>query len=640
MKFKKALCIFLSVCLCLCIVPMSVFADSHEWEHALKTDCDGDCGYNPMIIVPGIMQSQTYVQDADGNDIMTSDGFPIMEGMDLSFMFDTYAIKSEIKDRLPEILSAIAKGSREELFDIVFDIFDKSFADHYFNDDGTEVNKRATDEYWYSLEECAKTPDKSYNYIKGYSKDENGNALPSTKYKTQYDFIYRQVDITAYCAKAGYDHAYYYAYSSFTNVFNAAENLNEYIEMVKEQTGHDKVDLVFISLGGTIADVYLSKFIDKDSIGRVVLAAAALDGSYLLSDLMDGSTTLSDGNVLYNELIPSVVNIAAEEYMALGYLGNVVARAIPQEVFSDFLQEALEGALDNVLGKLLRNCQSMWALVPSDVYPELSSKYISDESHKELKAITDEYYEIQKNAKATLQKLDSEGVDIFVIAGYNLQLPAAVSHYSKSTDEIIQAASTTLGGTFADCGETLGTDYSPSIDESYINPDKTVDIGTAALPDKTFVIKNQSHLDLQTSVNDVIGLCVALVTDKTITDARVNNGGYPQFNEYRNLKTIESLINRYNTNEYAGKDEAVDKAIEAAKALKESKVWSQSEASQVEETLYRAMDKAGMLSDDATSPFVKYKLLPALTEFFRKISDIFKKIFGGNDFWLVFIPFI
>lgn len=645
---KKALCAILSLVMILTAFPVCVFAENtvepvsgtHEWEHEVKTDCNGECGYNPVIVVPGIMQSQTYVQTPDGKDIMTSDGFPIMEGMDLSFMFDSNALLNDLKGKILDILKAIATRDREGLFDILMEVFENSFKDHYFNDDGTEVNKHATDEYWYSLEECANTPDKSYNYTRGYSKDKNGNALPSTKYKNQYDFIYRQVDIGAYCQAAGYDHAYYYAYSSFGNILDSAAGLNEYIDMVKYQTGHDKVDLVFISLGGTIADVYLSKYIDKSEVGRIILAACALDGSYLLGDLMGGKTSFADGTVLYNDLIPNIVELVGEEYMALAYLGNVIARAIPQEVFDDFLQEALDRALDDVLGKLIRNCQSMWALVPSAMYPELSEKYISDDSHKELKAMTDEYYQIQLNAKSRLQQLDSEGVDIFLIAGYNLELPAAVEHFRYSSDNIIQSASTTLGGTFADNGAKLPDDYKPAIDESYIDSDRIVDAGTCALPDKTFLVKNQSHLTLQSSVNDVIGLCVALLTDKTIKDARENSGGYPQFNEYRNLSTIESLLRSYNANGLEGKSDALDAAVEKAQQVMDSKVWSASEAAKAEEELYRAMDDVDALGKNDRSPFVKYKLLPFLTELCKKISDIFRRIFKGNDFWLIFIPFI
>ena len=57
--------------------------------------------------------------------------------------------------------------------------------------------------------------------------------------------------------------------------------------MVKQQTGHDKVSIVFISLGGTIGNAYLAKYCDRDDIDRIVFVAAASDGSYLFSDLFE-----------------------------------------------------------------------------------------------------------------------------------------------------------------------------------------------------------------------------------------------------------------------------------------------------------------------------------------------------------------
>ncbi|MBR4451295.1 MAG: hypothetical protein IKS39_05615 [Clostridia bacterium] len=640
-SLKRIICIF--VCLCLVsggLVFSAQAEEGHKWDHEVKTHCGGKCGYSPVIIVPGIMQSQTYVQDSEGNDIMTSDGFPIVEGMDMSFMFDTVEVKERIKSAVPDILKAVLRRDRDALLDILIDIFDDSFKDHYFNPDGTRVNGVSVDEYWYSLEECKNTPDRSYGYAKGYSKDDDGNVLPTTKYQNQYDFIERQVNISAFCEKAGFDHAYYYSYASFGNILESAAGLNEYIDMVKCQTGHDKVSLVFVSLGGTIANTWLADYVDVSEIDRIIIAAGATDGSYLLSDLMDARSTLGDGNVIYNDLIPNIVNLAASEYMALAYAGNVIARAIPEEVFSDFLSEVLERAINEVLAKLMRNCQSMWALVPSAEYPAMSAKYISDEEHEKLKEQTDRYYNIQLNAKKRVKELSDAGLEIFCITGYNLELPAAVEHYKQSSDEIIQSTSTSMGATFAPLGQPFGEDYEPVIDASYIDPERLVDAGSCALPDKTWFVKNQSHLKLQSSVNDVIGQCVAILTDKSIKDARKDNGGYPQFNEYRNLSQIESLIRRYDENEYAGKNAAVDDAYAKAKELIAKREWSQDETLGVEREFYKAMEKARMLDKKADSSFVKYDLNNFFIKITKWFSDIFEKIFKGNDFWLFFIPLI
>lgn len=642
MKLKKILSAVLAACMliCGCAVPSFVSAEeahTHEWSSECKTECGGECGVSPVIIVHGIMQSQVYVQDKNGNDLMTSDGFPIVEGMDMAFMFDTVALENEFKAAIGDILLSVATGNRDSLLDTVLGILDESFSSHYFNPDGTRTNGVAVDEYWYSLEECMNTPDKSYGYAKGYGKDENGNTLPTTKYETEYDFIKRQVDISGFCEDYGYDHAYYYAYSSFGDTIEAAANLNEYIDMVKAQTGHDKVSLVFISLGGTIGNVYLAEYCDPTEVDRVVFAAAAVDGSYLLGDLMAGNSTLGDGNVIYNELIPNLISILAEEYEALAYLGNAVARAIPQGLFSDFLTEALERAIDEVLGKLIHNCPSMWALVPSEMYPSLSKELISDKEHAALKEKTDKYYNIQKNAAKTVKEMSGKGVDIFVICGYDLELLGLIEHYKLSSDNIIQAQSTSIGATFADNGSKLADDYKPAIDKTYISPDGIVDAGTCAIPDRTWFIKGQSHLKLQSSINDVIELCIQLVSNYEITDARENNGGYPQFLEYRDLSKIESLMNKFEESDLSGVDAeslaAVEAAYENAEKLLADRAWDAEKALEVEKELYTAMYKAGLLSDGDKAPFVTYTLMPILTKIAQAVSDVFEKIFGGNDYW-------
>lgn len=641
MKLRKILCVVLALCMLVTGISLNltVCADdqtgyTHEWEHECLTECKGECGTNPVIIVPGIMQSQVYVQDENGEDLMTSDGFPIVEGMDMAFMFDTVALGQAFKDKIVDILKCVITGDKDGLLDIVLGILDKSFSSHYFNADGTRKNGVDVDEYWYSLEVAKTMPEKSYNYAKGYSKDDNGNVLPTTKYKNEAEFITRQVDITAYCEKYGYDHCYYFAYSSFGSVLETAAKLNEFIEMVKVQTGHDKVNIVFISLGGTIGNAYLAKYCNPDDIDRIVYAACAADGSYLLGDLMAGASTLGELDVIYHDLIPNIVDLAAKEYKSLAYVGNGVARIIPESLFKDFLSKALTRGVNEVIGKLIHNCPSMWALTPSDMYPELSQKLISDEAHKALKEQTDEYYEIQKNAGKKMQELREQGVEIFVVCGYDMELPALVEHWDVSSDNIIQSASTSLGGTFAKAGEKLPADYKPAIDASYISPDGNCDAGTCALPDYTWFIKGQSHLALQGAVEDVIQQCIDICVNKDIKDARVDNGGYPQFNEYRDLTEIRKLIKTYENADLSTlSDEqktAVDAAYEKAVKLVESRSWSQSETDEVAVEFSKAMGKAGITKD---SSFVNHKLLPAIEKALAKLSDFFFGFLKDSDYW-------
>ena len=610
-----------------------------EYDHSCQTDCKGNCEYTPIVVVHGIMQSQVYVQDKEGNDVLTSDGFPIVEGMDMQFMFDMKTITGAIPSILWKLFLGILKGDRDVFVDELVRVVDEAFNSHYFNADGTRTNGIHVDEYWYSNEVAMTKPDKSYGYAQGYKKDDDGNTLPSYKYEHEYDFIKAQVDITGYCEKAGYDHAYYFAYSSFGDTLETAERLDSYIQMVKEQTGHDKVTVVFISLGGTIGNAYLAKYCNPADIDRVIYAAAATDGSYLLSDLMNAALSFDDNELFYSEMIPLLLQLADSGMDWLGYLLNVVIRILPYNLFTDHIDYIAGRVIKEVLGNLIMNCPSMWALVPSAEYKALAEKYISDEAHKELRAKTDEYYEIQKNAAATVKKLTEEGMDIFVICGYGLPLPTAIENWNYSSDNIIQIQSTSIGATSAKYGEKLPESYKPSIDETYISPDGSLDAGTCALPERTWFIKNQSHLKLQSSVEDVIALCIDIAVNKEITDARVNNGGYAQFNEYRDNKGLRDRIRKYEslTEEQLASISAEDKAelevlYKTASAEMEKRTWSYDNAKKAEIALYTKLYDLGFENE---KPYDKYEKNGKLTPVFKKISDFFLKYYGAKDF----IPF-
>ncbi|MBQ7958016.1 MAG: hypothetical protein IJ279_08260 [Clostridia bacterium] len=634
---KKFISIFLVIALVATSFTAFAAKPIPEYDHTCLTDCKGECEYSPIVVVHGIMQSQVYVQDKEGNDILTSDGFPIVEGMDMQFMFDMKTITDAIPSILLKLVLGLITGDRDVFVDELVNVVDKAFNAHYFSADGTRENGVHVDEYWYSDEVAMTKPDKSYGYAQGYRKDDNGNTLPSYKYEHEYDFIKSQVDITGYCEKAGYDHAYYFAYSSFGDTLETAERLDSYIQMVKEQTGHDKVTVVFISLGGTIGNAYLAKYCNPADIDRAIYAAAATDGSYLLSDLMNASLSFDDSELFYSEMLPLILQLTDSGMDWLGYLLNFVTRAIPHSFFTDHINYIAGRVIKEVLGNLLMNCPSMWALVPSAEYEALAQKYISDEAHAALKAKTDEYYQIQKNAGATAKKLTEEGMDIFVICGYGLPLPSAIKNWDYSSDNIIQIQSTSLGATSAKYGEKLPEGYKPAIDASYISPDGSLDAGTCALPDRTWFIKNQSHLKLQSSVEDVIQLCIDIATNKSITDARVNNGGYAQFNEYRNNKGLRDVIRKYEniTEEQMAAISAEDKAeldalYNSAVAEMAKRIWSYDNARNTEIALYTKLYDLGFEDE---KPFEKYELNGKLTPVFKKLSDLMLEYYGARDYY-------
>ena len=144
-------------------------------------------------------------------------------------------------------------------------------------------------------------------------------------------------------------------------------------------------------------------------------------------------------------------------------------------------------------------------------------------------------------------------------------------------------------------------------------------------------------MKLQSSVEDVIALCIDIATNKSITDARVNNGGYPQFNQYRDNKGLRDRIYTYEhlTEEEIASISAEDKAeldaaYKNAVAELEKRAWNYEEAKDIEIELYTKLYDLGFTGE---SPFEKYELNGVLTSVFKFASDLMLMLYGARDYY-------
>ena len=66
--------------------------------------------------------------------------------------------------------------------------------------------------------------------------------------------------IDGFSKVAGENHLYYFAYNSFGNNSEITDELYNFIGQIKRETGHDKINVVAISLGGTIANSLFDRY--------------------------------------------------------------------------------------------------------------------------------------------------------------------------------------------------------------------------------------------------------------------------------------------------------------------------------------------------------------------------------------------
>ena len=558
---KKLIAIILTLTLAFSSIALFASADEPDTADGVKTECGGNCDTCPAIVVPGIGQSNVWALDENGDYLLDADGERIS-------CFPAYFnITSIVSKAVVPVVLTLLMQKDVGLSDALRDIVRDAFAVNACDENGKNTGNIEVEKYPYSVAECSE-----------YEKKQ----------------IYNNVPLQAYAEQVGEDHLYYFAYNSFGNNYDIVTELYDYIQMVKKETGHDKVNIVPISMGGSIANGLLEYYPDvKNDLAKVVYIVPALNGSTIVGDLYTKNFTFFDTDFLYNGFLETLMD--EEEARMI----EVIARIIPDEV--------LEGALQSVAGCLVEeiaaNITALWGLCPKEYYLEASEALLADKP--EIKKQTDKFYKAQLNSDKNIQALVDNGVEVFNIVDYNVPLYQIGNSWNNdNADGVIHLASTSMGAKSALYGETLGADYKQANTSkncsdpthNHVDEDKIVDASTGLLPDTTFYFKGQNHE--QTARNDIIiSLATRILATDDIKDV-YSTPDYPQFNGNRDTRGLK--------NKYIPTAKAIDTATlspevakELATAIEEAEEYVNGTISysgqhlDVEKKLIDAMVKAG-----------------------------------------------
>ena len=471
----------------------------------VKAECNGNCDTSPSIVVPGIGQSNVWALDDNGEYLLDDSGKRIMC---FPAVVNVGSIVSKVL--IPALMSvALQKdaGLSDALCDVLLDAFSVNMCD----ENGKNTGNIEVEKYLYSVAECS-----------DYEKEQ----------------IYKNIPLQDYAQIAGEDHLYYFAYNSFGNNYDTVTELYDYIQMVKAETGHDKVNIVPISMGGSLANGLFEYYPQvMDDLDKVVYIVPALNGSTIVGDLYTKNFAFYDTDFLYNGFLEALMD--EEDARMI----EVIARILPDEVLTSVISNVADCLVDDIAA----NVTSLWGLCPKEYYPEASEALLG--SKPEIKRQTDMYYQAQLNSHKNIQTLVDKGVEVFNIVDYDVPLYLIGNSWNNdNADGVIHLSSTAMGVYSALAGETLGNDYqqantSANCSDSthnHISPDKVVDASTGLLPDHTFYFDAQGHE--QTARNDaIISLATTLLATDEIKDV-YSTPDYPQFNARRDPR---ALVNTY-----------------------------------------------------------------------------------------------
>lgn len=204
--------------------------------------------------------------------------------------------------------------------------------------------------------------------------DENGhfiNDIRATKYNTSFknlstydqEYILDQLPLNKYIDLAGEENLYVFSYASLGNMKETAQELYDFIQFVKEDSGSDKVNLAPISQGGSLMNAVMQLYKDNgraysEDIKRIVYVIPALDGSLLVGEIYQYGL-LDDNIELYSEMMPALMGVG--EFA--GYLVNIVLRLMPN---AD-LNAILDTVAFDLVNDYMKYSTLMWGLVPSGI---------------------------------------------------------------------------------------------------------------------------------------------------------------------------------------------------------------------------------------------------------------------------------
>lgn len=548
------LCLLLSLC-----VPCFAAADP---TYEKRSSCGDDCGFFPTIIIPGLGQSSVCVTDDDGDFLLDKNGGKISA-------FPAYLqVDKIIGQAIVPALASLITQRDAGLSDAFAKIIDTSFGINASDLHGQNTGNVVTEKYLYSYAEC-----------NDYEIDVINHHIPFELYHTELPK----------------DHIYYFAYNSFGNHIDLVDELYEYIQMVKAQTGHDKVNLVPLSQGSAIVSSMLEYYPQvMDELHKVLFTVPALNGSIIIGDVFNGRINFLKKDYLYNGFLEEMGLL--DEHTAR--LVEIALRLLPDEV----VMATLEKGVKHLVGNVLTRSTSMWTLCPPEDYPSAAERYLSSPEMADIKEQTDRYYRAQLDSRANVLKLVEKGVMVFDIAEYNFPVINVCERWNTMNgDYIVHLDSTSLGAFSANVGDTLPEGYTqknthcddPTHD--HISPDNVVDASAGLLPDQTFYFNGNRH-DL-TQHNDVIlKLAMKMIADDEITDV-YSSPDFPQFLWGRNVSQVLKFIDIAEGLDRSKLSEAdrraLDTALEKTRATLDDNLASGDEIIERENELRAILVKLG-----------------------------------------------
>ncbi len=328
------------------------------------------------------------------------------------------------------------------------------------------------------------------------------------------------------CAERfGGENVYLYTFDWRLSPTELAADLNSFLEMVKAETGSDKLDVAACSMGGMITTSYIDNY-GTDSLDSVVYLSPAHNGADIVGSAFTGDLTI-DADFLTNFLVGKLNNpFLSVIVKILGFFGFFKGIA---KVVNDVIVTHKQMIYDDFLCETFATAYGLWSLIPDEYYDDAVELFFDgkegyDTALAEIAKVREFVFKTEEIHDNLINNTD---VKVSIVSHYDSeQLPI----YSKSYlhgDGVLESQRTSSGATFAAFGKTLSDEELAGVAEEFISPDRVVNASTCRYPDQTWIVKGAKHVGCKDD-SDHTDFAIWLLTQDTQPSV-YTNAAYPRF---------------------------------------------------------------------------------------------------------------
>ncbi|MCC8073153.1 MAG: hypothetical protein LIO62_03390 [Clostridiales bacterium] len=485
MKRLFSLILSLVVLVCSCNIAATAYCDENENQSV-----------TPIVVIPGVGSSALYL---DPNTENQSSAISV-GGDFVKSLFSTHIVKNTLD-------MVIGKDVSAEIWTNKLSTLIEPFTVLNYTQDGESVGNIGIDCYW---------TDSLANHTEYL--DSRTTAEPAV--------------CKVLCDEVGAENVWLFNYDFREDVIRDAEQLAEFIDGVKEQSGSDKVALVGCSLGTCVLSVYIDYCGERDDIERAVFLDGAMQGV--------GMAKLFKQDIIIDkEILLDYINTLADDYKGtaadfssiakvFGLFDSTVTNVVDflNEVTND---ENIDRFYERVILPIIGNIPSLWECIPYDDFDECVSLMVSNgwlDTTSNLYSTINEYHAVQGRLEDNLKELQKNGVQVAIVCGYGLPGIPVTSAYDNTADMLIDTCYASFGATTSSSSNPL---------ENATSADGLIDTSSCKFEENTWFLKGVQHMEFVygTDMNDFVGyICT---TDTPLDIASVEKDS--QYTQFMELQT-------------------------------------------------------------------------------------------------------